>query len=86
MSNVISARVSDEVLAAIDRLADSQERSRAWIAARLLQTAVRKEIESLDFIKVGIDSADRGDVISQEEMEAWFKERSANRALAVAAE
>jgi predicted transcriptional regulator len=86
MSNVISARVSDEVLAAIDRLADSQERSRAWIAARLLETAVRKEIEALDFIKVGIDSADRGDVISQEEMEAWFEERSANRALAVAAE
>jgi predicted transcriptional regulator len=86
MSNVITARVSDEVLAMIDRLAEGRDRSRAWIVARLVEDAARKELDFRDFIQVGIDSADRGDVISQDEMEEWLERRIANRALAVAAE
>jgi predicted transcriptional regulator len=86
MSNVITTRVNDDILAMVDRLAISRERSRAWIANRLIETAARKEIEFLDFIQAGIDSADRGDMISQDEMEAWLEEKIANRTQAVAAE
>jgi predicted transcriptional regulator len=86
MSNVITARVSDEVLAMIDRLASSRERSRAWITSRLIEAAARKEIEFADFIQEGIDSLDRGEGISQDEMERWFDEKIAARALQIAAE
>jgi predicted transcriptional regulator len=70
-NNVISARVSDEVLAMIDRLAESRERSRAWIVAKLVEGAAAKQIEMDDFVQVGIDDIERGDFYTQEEMEAW---------------
>jgi predicted transcriptional regulator len=84
--NVISARVSDDVLAMVDRLAASKDRSRAWLVSRLLEKSVKEAVEFEDFIQTGIDSADRGDVIRQEEMEAWFEARVAGRTLPVAAE
>ena len=86
MSNVVTTRVSDEILMLIDRLAVSRKRSRAWIVNRLIEAAATKQIEFDDFIQVGIDSADRGELISQEEMERWFEERVARRATAIAAE
>ncbi len=86
MSNVITTRVSDDVLAMIDRLAIERERSRAWIVGRLIEDAVRKQIEFEDFVQEGIDSLDRGEGISQDEMERWFEERVAARSLPIAAE
>ena len=86
MSNVISTRVSDEVLTIIDRLASGRERSRAWIAGRLIEKAAKDAIAFDAFLQDGIDGADRGDVISQAAMEAWFEKRIADRGLAVAAE
>lgn len=86
MSNVITARVSDDVLAMIDRLATSRERSRAWISSRLIEAAARKQIEMDNFLQEGIDSLDRGEGISQDEMERWFDEKIAARALQIAAE
>jgi predicted transcriptional regulator len=73
MSNVISARVSDEVLAAIDRLADSQERSRAWIVNQMVKNAAERQIEFDEFIKVGADAIERGEFYTQEEMETWVE-------------
>jgi len=37
---------------------------------------VEKELAFLAFLQEGIDSADRGELISQEEMEAWFEART----------
>jgi predicted transcriptional regulator len=52
----------------------------------VIQQAIRRyvdaELDLLDFIQVGIDAADRGDLVSQEDMEAWF----ASRGLRAAAE
>lgn len=86
MSNVITARVSDELLVQIDRLAQSRDRSRAWVVAKLVEAATRKEIELLDFIQEGIDSIERGEYYTQEEMEAWFETKIANRPARIAAE
>jgi predicted transcriptional regulator len=86
MSNVVTARVSDEILAMIDRLARTNERSRSWIVAKLVESAARKQIELADFIQEGVDSIERGEYYTQEEMEAWFEERKANRASRIAAE
>jgi predicted transcriptional regulator len=86
MSNVITTRVSDDTLAMIDRLAESKERSRAWIVAKLVEAAAHKEIELLDFIQQGIESIERGEYYTQEEAEAWFEARVANRPARIAAE
>ncbi len=86
MSNVITARVSDEVLVMIDRLANMNERSRSWIVAKLIESAASKQIELADFIQEGIDSIERGDFYTQEQMEAWFEERKASRTSRIAAE
>lgn len=75
MSNVVTARVSDEVLDLIDRLAASRERSRAWIVAKLLEGAVKKQIEMDDFIQVGSDDFEAGRTIPHDE----FVERILNR-------
>ena len=86
MSNVITARVSDETLAMIDRLAAFEDRSRAWIVSKLVDASVRKEIEFADFIQEGIDSIERGDFYTQDEVEAWFAAKKASRAGRIAAE
>lgn len=82
----MTTRISDETLVLIDRLAMSRDRSRAWILNRLIEAAATKQIEFDDFIQAGIDSADRGELISQDEMEHWFEELIAQRATAIAAE
>ena len=80
---VITARVDEETLKSLDALAESQERTRAWFVAKAVERYVREETEFRAFVQVGIDAADRGDLISQEEMEAWFEHR---RQLPAAAE
>jgi predicted transcriptional regulator len=77
MSSVITARVDDETIALVDRVAKAQGRSRAWFAARAIEAAARREAEFLAFVQEGIDSMERGELISQEEMDAWFDARIA---------
>jgi predicted transcriptional regulator len=84
--NLISARVSDDVLAMIDRLATSRDRSRAWIIAQLLEQAATKETEFLDFVQVGLDDLAAGRVVSHEDMEIWFRDRKSARRAQIAAE
>lgn len=86
MSNVITARIDDETLALVDRVASAQGRSRAWFVAKAIRSAAEKEADFLAFIQQGVDSANRGDLISQEEMERWWAERKANRRMSIAAE
>ena len=85
-TTVVTARISSEIVADLDRLATHYDRSRAWLIANAIDQYMKHENELHDFIKVGIDEADRGNVISHSKMEAWFEERVENRALAIAAE
>jgi predicted transcriptional regulator len=39
-----------------------------------------------DFVQIGLDDIERGDTYTQEEMEAWFAAKKANRVNSVAAE
>jgi len=80
---VITARVDEATLQSLDALAGSQERSRAWLVAKAIKRYVEEETEFRAFVQAGVDSADRGELISQEEMEAWFEQR---RQLPAAAE
>jgi predicted transcriptional regulator len=71
MSTVVSTRVSDDVLAKIQQLAESHERSRAWVVNRLVEDAVRRVTELEAFLQEGTDAIERGDFHTQEEMELW---------------
>lgn len=84
--NVISARVSDEVLEMVDRIAELRDRSRAWIVSTLIETAARDELEFREFLQAGIESADRGELVSQEEVEKWYEDRIRDRSTQIAAE
>jgi predicted transcriptional regulator len=85
MSKVITARVDDETLGLVDSIAKAQGRSRAWFVADAVRRAAQYEADFRNFIQVGIDAADRGEVISQEEMERWLEDRIAGRQTTVIA-
>lgn len=74
-SAVITARLDADSLAKLDRLSTVLDRSRSWIVAKAVQRFVDEELEFRAFIQQGVDEADQGELISQEEMEAWFEAR-----------
>lgn len=86
MSNVVTARITDKALADVDRIAEMRDRSRAWVLSHLIAKAAKQELEFREFIQEGVDAIERGDTLTQEEMERWFEERVANRARPIAAE
>lgn len=86
MSHVITARVSSDVLALVDHLAGARERSRSWIISRLVEEGVRRQTEFDTFIQEGLDDIDAGHFHTQEEMEAWWAKRKAERTVPPVAE
>jgi predicted transcriptional regulator len=81
-TTVVTARIGRELSGQLDQLAERLDRSRAWVIQQAIRRYVSAEIDLLDFVQIGIDAADRGDFVSQEDMEAWF----ASRGLRAAAE
>ena len=67
-SAVITARLDAETLALVDQVAKSQGRSRSWFAAQAIERAAKREAEFLAFVQEGIDAADRGELIPQDEV------------------
>lgn len=74
-SAVVTTRVSPEVSEQLDRLAQRLGRSRAWVIQRAVTRYIEEESEFWRFVQDGIDAADRGELIGQEAMEAWFETR-----------
>jgi predicted transcriptional regulator len=74
-SAVITARLDHDSLAKLDQLSTMLDRSRAWIVAKAVQRYVDEELAFRAFVQQGVDAADRGELISQEDMEAWFEAR-----------
>jgi predicted transcriptional regulator len=74
-SAVITARLDEETLKLVDRVAKAHGRSRAAFAAQAIRQIAEREAEFLAFIQEGVDAADRGDVLSQDEMERWYGAR-----------
>lgn len=71
-SSVITTRLDPETLALVDRLSKAQGRSRSWFAAQAIKRAAEAEAEYQAFIQVGVDAADRGDVVPHEEVMAML--------------
>ncbi len=66
-TSVISCRVDDEMLAALDRLAAAHDRSRAWVVSKLLVEAAATELELLENIDEGIAAIDAGDFCAHDQ-------------------
>lgn len=82
--HVITARIDDETLEGLDRLAKELDRSRAWLVAKAVEKYVREETAFFAFIQEGEDSFNRGDYVTHEELvaelDARYKEHKAKRA------
>ena len=70
-STVITSRLDDEISAKLDLLAARMERSRSWIVARAVEDFVLSETELMDSLDEAERQIDRGEFLTQEEMEAW---------------
>ena len=68
---VITGRVPEETSAKLDRLAQRMERSRAWIISRAVEDFVLSETELLDSLDEADRQIDRGEYLTQQEMETW---------------
>src|SRR3546814_3644890 len=67
-TSVITARIDADTLDLVDRIAAAQGRSRSWFAAEAVRRMAEEEAAFLAFVQAGIDSADRGELIPQEEV------------------
>lgn len=72
---VITARVDEATLQSLDALAESRERTRAWLVAKAIKRYVEEETAFRAFIQEGEDAIDRGEYYTQEQMEEWFASR-----------
>jgi predicted transcriptional regulator len=72
---VITARIDEDTLQALDALAADQERTRAWLVGKAIKRYVEEETTFRAFIKEGEDAIDRGEYYTQEQMEEWFASR-----------
>jgi predicted transcriptional regulator len=79
MSQVITARVSDELVGQIDLLAKANDRSRAWTVTKLLETITAREIEFFDSIERARADVEAGRFVTHDEMMARLRERWGQR-------
>lgn len=78
-TSVISARVDADTLDLVDRIAAAQGRSRSWFAAEAVRRMAEEEAAFLAFVQAGIDSADRGELIPQDEVFERLRARRMKR-------
>jgi predicted transcriptional regulator len=69
-TSVVTARLDQDTLAALDRLAEHHERSRAWLVAKAVSRYVKAESAFFAFLQEGEEAIDRGDYVTHEELVA----------------
>ncbi|MBV8686304.1 MAG: ribbon-helix-helix protein, CopG family [Alphaproteobacteria bacterium] len=77
--HVITARIDDETVEALDRLARELDRSRAWIVANAVERYVSDELEFIDFVQEGEDDLENGRWITHQQLVEEIRERRAGR-------
>lgn len=76
---VISARVDEDMLGDLDRIAAFHDRSRAWVITRLLQQAIVHELEYVELIEPALEDVAEGRLIPHEEVMAEIRAKLAAR-------
>lgn len=73
----ITAELDAGTMKLVEELARARGITGAAFAAEAIRRVAEYQADERAFIQVGIDAADRGELVSQEAMEAWFEERIA---------
>ena len=71
----VTAHLNEELVAKLDAIAATSARSRDWIVARALEAYVDQREAFTTFLQAGEDSIEKGDYLTQQEMETWFAAR-----------
>lgn len=71
----ITANLDAEMLALVERLALERGLTAAAFAADAIRQVAESESRYRAFIQAGVDAADRGELVSQDDIEAWFEAR-----------
>lgn len=74
---VFSVRVTPELKAQLDTLAEAMDRPRSWVVNDALEHYVEAKLRYIAAVEEGIASAERGELIPHEEMMAEIRERIA---------
>lgn len=68
MSNVITTRVDDKILAGLDQLSAAFDRPRSWLIAKAVKDFVAEETAFEAAMQEAEDSIDRGDFVTHDEL------------------
>ncbi len=68
----MTVRLPSEVKEGLDRLAETTERSRSWLAASAIAEFVKAQEWQITEIQQGIREADRGEFATSDEVAAVF--------------
>jgi len=66
--SAFTVRVSDKTAERLDQLAEKQERSRSWMAAKAIEDFVAREEWQLAEIEAGLAEADSGQFASSDDV------------------
>lgn len=75
IKTTVTAELDAETAAEVVRIVRARGGTVADFTAEAITRAVAVEADFMAFVQEGIDAADRGDLIPQEDMEAWFEQR-----------
>jgi len=81
MTSVITTRVDSATLELVDRVAKANGRSRSWFAARAIRAAAEDEAAFLASLDEADSAIDRGDFLTQAEMETWLEAKIKARSI-----
>ncbi|MCP4563334.1 MAG: ribbon-helix-helix protein, CopG family [Bosea sp.] len=70
MTAAFTIRLDDEMLAKLDALAADTDRSRNWIATKAIENYVELNAWQIEQIKAGLAEADRGEFVSEADLDA----------------
>ena len=73
----ITAELDAGTMKLVEELARARGITGAAFAAEAIRRVAEYQADERAFVQVGMDAADRGELVSQEAMEAWFEERIA---------
>ena len=78
MSSTMTIRLEDEVKARLDKLADSTNRSKSFLAAQAIREFVENNDWQIAEIQASLMEADAGDFATDKEMAALAKKWQVN--------
>jgi predicted transcriptional regulator len=70
MTAAFTIRLDDEILAKLDALAADTDRSRNWIAAKAIESYIELNAWQIEQIKAGLAEADRGEFVTEADLDA----------------